>query len=125
MTPSAPGRAADALLALIFASFVAVQYNDPDPAQWMGIYGAAMVACAYDAWRGVRWWAPLAVAAVALPWAAYLFSRVAGNPGFPSFGVGQGMISEPVEETRELGGLVIVMVAMASLALRARLRKTP
>ena len=122
MRPSAAGRAVDILLALIFSSFVAVQYNDPDPLQWMGIYGAAMIAFGYDAWRGVKWWAPLAVAAVALPWAAYLFSRVVGTPGFPSFGVGQGMISSSVEETREMGGLVIVVVTMASLAVRARLR---
>lgn len=122
MRPSAAGRAVDVLLALVFASFVAVQYNDPDPAVWMSLYGAAMLAFAWDAWRGVRWWAPLAVIAVALPWAAYLFSRVAGMPGFPSFGLGQGMISEAVEQTRELGGLTLVTVAMASLSLRARFR---
>ena len=31
--------------ALLFAYFVVVQYNDPDPEVWMPIYGIAVAAC--------------------------------------------------------------------------------
>jgi hypothetical protein len=38
-------RAAAACMALVFALSVAVQWNDPDPAYWMAIYGfAALLA---------------------------------------------------------------------------------
>jgi hypothetical protein len=117
------GRLLDAVLALVFASFVVVQHNDPDPAGWMGIYGAAMAVFAWDAWRGAPRWAPLAVAAIALPWAAYLGLRVAGTPGPLDFGIGQGMLAPRVEETRETGGLVIVVVSMVALAVAIARRR--
>lgn len=117
MRPSTPGRVIEVVMALVFASFVAVQYNDPDPLVWMSMYGAAMVVCAWDAVRGAPRWAPLAVAAVATAWAAWLGLSVARGDGPIGFGLGQGMLTQRVEETRELGGLVIVAVTMAAVAV--------
>jgi hypothetical protein len=39
-------KVVNALLALMFFAFAAVQYNDPDPGLWIIIYGAMGVACA-------------------------------------------------------------------------------
>ena len=125
MRPSAPRRVIEVALALIFAAFAAVQYNDPDPLEWMALYGAAMGVCGWDALREAPRWAPISVAAVATPWAAWLGVRVARGEGPLSFGVGQGMLTQRVEETRELGGLVIVAVTMAALAVAVARRPAP
>ena len=39
------------LFALIFLSFVYVQFNDPDPILWITIYGSMVVICAMAAFN--------------------------------------------------------------------------
>lgn len=115
------GRALDALFVALFVLSAAVQYNDPDPVEWMAIY----LACAWVALRAALGHAPfraaLAVGAVALAWALTILPRVVGTPGFPTFSFGDGMKSVAIEETREAFGLLIGVAWMAAVALRARL----
>lgn len=117
-------RVADGVMALLFFASAAVQYNDPDPLRWMAVYLAAAGVSAVSAWK-----APAAartpvvasaavVGVVAAVWAATILPRVVGTPGFPTFRFGHGMENDAIEETRELGGLVITATWMAVVAAR-------
>jgi hypothetical protein len=115
------GRALDGLFVALFVLSAAVQYNDPDPVEWMAIY----LACGWVALRSAMGHAPfraaLVVGAVALAWALSILPRVVGTPGFPTFSFGEGMKSVTIEETREAFGLLIGATWMAVVVLRARL----
>jgi hypothetical protein len=106
----------------LFLFSVAVQYNDPDPVQWMAVYSGAAVA-QVAVLRGWRWarLACLLTLFAALGWALtyYLGARpfVPLARMFDQF----EMRDIAVEETREAMGLTIVSVWMAVLLLRPRL----
>jgi peptidoglycan/LPS O-acetylase OafA/YrhL len=44
-------RAVNGFLAVMFALFAVVQYNDPQPALWFLIYGVPAAFCGLAAWR--------------------------------------------------------------------------
>jgi transmembrane protein TMEM220 len=115
-------RGAALLMALLLLSFAAVQYNDPDPARWIALYGAASLVSALAAYRPRAAGLPAAaVGAVALAWAAYWASGVIGRRVDMGevFAVTR-MIDAGVEETRETLGLVLVAAWMAVVAVRGR-----
>ena len=110
------------ILATIFLLFAAVQYNDPDPAQWMLLYGGVAVHFALAAlgrlYRPAVWvW--LAVAAV---WAATLAPDFINwlRMGMPS--IVQTMKAETpwVELAREFLGLLTVAMGCGWLLWRTR-----
>lgn len=113
-------RVASFSLAAIFLFFAALQWNDPDPAFWMAIYGITALACASNAF--VRMPAVLGVFAVlgSLLYAVYLWpaeysglwDTMDGNPG--------------VEEAREAIGMLIVCAAFLYMLWRslARVKRT-
>ena len=116
-------RIVNILMALVFLMAVVVQYNDPDPIQWMAIYGAAFVISVI-VWRQGRVHpaAPLLVGAAALVWS---LSIVLGGPGGTNYlhmFDAWEMRSVNVEQAREATGLLIVAAWMAVLAVRTRLR---
>jgi len=111
-------RVLSALMALLFLFGAAVQYNDPDPLQWVAIYIAAAVA-SLMAFRDrqPRWFAGL-VGVVAEVWAATIARQVdLASLGhmFDEF----EMHSLAVEEAREATGLLIIALWMAMLFWRA------
>jgi hypothetical protein len=112
------------LMAAAFAFSAALQYNDPDPLQWMAIYGAAMVAAIWAAWRPLAypWWFPALVGAVALVWGCLLLPQVAGRVRIPELFASWEMKNERVELAREAGGLLIVAGWMTVTTLVAVLR---
>jgi len=114
-------KTANWVMAIVFMLCVAVQYNDPDPVRWMTIYGLAFAACLLFVSGKLRWPFPAAVGAAALLWAATIGPRVIGKnvPMNEVFGT-MRMISEPVEESREMGGLLIVATWMLVLLLAMR-----
>jgi hypothetical protein len=108
-----------------FLLSVVVQYNDPDPIRWMAIYGAAFVMCCLSLAGRLRWWMPALAGAVALVWAFSILPHLVGH----AIDWGQvfghmKMANGVVEETREMGGLLIVAVWMAVLTL-AKSTKAP
>jgi hypothetical protein len=106
---------------LFYAFSVVVQYNDPDPIQWMSIYGAAAVISGWAAARTLRPAIPAAVAAVALIWAATLAPSVARQlPSLIDLTSSIKMMAPGVEETREAGGLLFVASWMIAVAWRNR-----
>ena len=98
-----------ALYALLFAYSALVQLNDPDPVRWFALYGSAALLSAATVFASVPPVAFLGLACVAGLWAATL------APGVLSLAAFTG-----TEEERELGGLLLVV--LASLVLRSRAR---
>ena len=110
-----PLRVLTVLMALCFLLAVALQYNDPDPVQWMAIYGAAALACVLALARRLWRWYAVGVAVVAAVWAATLAPAVIGHVAPRDLFGKAGMLTPRVEEAREMLGLVIVVVWMAVL----------
>jgi len=95
----------------------AVQYNDPDPLRWMAIYGLAALACLLSLAGRLPRLVPVAVGLGALAWAGILAPGVVGRVSVTELFQSYAMMSETVEEAREMGGLLIVAVWMGLLAL--------
>jgi hypothetical protein len=107
---------ANVAMTVVFLLAVAVQHNDPDPVRWMAIYGLAALACVLRlAGRRARL-LPGLIGLVALAWAATLAPGVVGRVSLGDLFESYAMKSAPVEEARELGGLLIVAAWMSVLA---------
>lgn len=108
------------IMAAAFIFSIAVQYNDPDPIQWMAIYGLAAAACILSLREKLSWKFSATVGVAALAWACLIAPGVLSRPFpatmFDSF----HMTGVADEEARELGGLLIVLAWMVVLTLRAR-----
>jgi len=110
-------RVANGLMAILFLFAVAVQYNDPDPLRWMAIYGLSALACVLALAGRLLRPAPILIGVAALAWAATIAPGVVGGVSVGDLFESYAMKSEPVEEAREMGGLLIVTVWMGVLAL--------
>ena len=104
------------LMGVYFLLAAVLQYNDPDPVQWMAIYGAAALACVLALVRRLWRWYPVGVALAAALWAALLLPAVIGHVAPRDLFGNAGMLAPRVEEAREMVGLVIVAVWMTVLA---------
>jgi hypothetical protein len=117
--------ALNVLFLAMFLFSVAVQFNDPDPVRWMVMYGFAALACILELRRNQRWSFPAGIGLIALSWAASIGQNVHDvriGDLFAEF----EMKNEMVEQAREVGGLLIVVLWMFVLAASAfrRSRKT-
>lgn len=117
-------RVLNLFMALLFVFAALVQYNDPDPLRWMGLYLAAAGACIW-AWKQPQQvLAPALVGAIALVWALTLAPEVVGKVPFGEMFSAWEMKNTGVEESREMYGLAIVGGWMLVLLVQAvRLRK--
>jgi hypothetical protein len=106
---------ANGIMLLMFLFSASVQFNDPDPLRWIGIYGAAAVVCGLEIRRRVPAWAAMAVGIIALVWAASLYYRAHEVPIISLF-VEWEMRDVRIEEAREMYGLTIVAVWMIVIA---------
>ncbi len=118
-------RAAAAVMGLLFLLAVAVQYNDPDPLQWMAIYGAAALACLLAVRGRLPRWLPAVVGVIALGWAAALAPRVVGQVAPGDLFREAGMATLAIEEAREMLGLLIVAGWMLVLLAMRPGRRAP
>lgn len=105
------------LLAFAFAGFAGLQSNDPDPARWMAIYVAAMIACVFVDDTVHARWIPGGIAAVALVWAMTIVPGVLAEAELADL-VRTMKHENHAEEARELSGLLIVAVVMTAAALQ-------
>ena len=104
-------------LAVVFALFAALQYNDPDPIQWILLYGGVAVHFAMAAlgkMNRTAVWLWLAASAI---WAATLFPDFMDwiRMGEPS--IVESMKAEQpwIELTREFLGLVVAALGCGFL----------
>jgi hypothetical protein len=116
---------ANGIMLLMFLFSAAVQFNDPDPLVWIGIYGVAAAVCGLEIRRRTPALAPAAVALIAFVWAGTLYLRAHDVPVSSLFAQWE-MRDIRVEEAREMYGLAIVGVWMIVIAIvrtmRARTR---
>ncbi len=104
---------------LVFVLFAALQYNDPDPFLWIPIYLFAAFLC-WKAFKGVYltslMWVGLGLYGA---YAAYLLLDKNGVLSWASEHGAESLVesmkaTKPwIEETREFGGLLILMVVLA------------
>ncbi len=106
---------ANGIMLLMFLFSAAVQFNDPDPLVWMGIYGAAAAVCGLEIRRRAPAWVAIAVALIAFVWAASLYYRAHEVPISSLFAEWE-MRDLRIEEAREMYGLTIVGVWMIVIA---------
>lgn len=111
-------------LCVLFALFTAVQYNDPDPIQWMLLYGGVSALFGLAAtgrfYRPATWlWL-----AAALIWAATLLPDFINwiDMGEPSIVASMKAETPWVELTREFLGLLIAASACGWLLWTHRVR---
>lgn len=111
---------ANVIMLLMFLFSAAVQFNDPDPIRWIGIYCAAAVMCGLEIRGRAPAWAAAAVAVIALVWAGSLYYRAHGVPISALFAEWE-MRDVRIEEAREMYGLMIVgfwMIVIAGVGWR-------
>lgn len=110
-------RAANACFFLAYAASVALQYNDPDPLRWVAIYVAAAGACfAWEVGWVVRANAAV-IGVVAVGWAISIARNTTLLVPLSDALLDWGMHAQGSEEVREVGGLLIVGLWMAAIAL--------
>lgn len=120
-------RSLNIFFTVIFIIFAALQYNDPDPFVWIPIYLYAAFLC-WKAAQGVYHRKLLAIGLLGyLGYALYLFFDRNGVLSWANEHAAESLVTtmkaeKPwIEETREFGGLLILMIAMA-VNLRKSLR---
>ena len=103
---------------VIFVFFAALQYNDPDPYVWIPIYGYAAVLC-WQAFKG-KYYPKAYILGIVIYLAYALFLVFTGNGVIDwatqhhAESIVQTMKAEKpwIEDTREFGGLVILIVVL-------------
>jgi Transmembrane family 220, helix len=112
------GRYLNYILTGLFVLFAALQYNDPDPWRWIAIYGYAALLC-YRYASGFRpQKAALAGILFCIAYAVYLFMGTDGVFSWATEHHAENLVqtmkaTKPwIENTREFGGLLIILVAL-------------
>lgn len=107
-------------IGLVFLLFAALQYNDPDPLQWMAMYGftgVASIFAAFDKYHRWLLWIGIVINTVwmllCLP--AFMEWVQMGSPNL----AGEMKASMPyIENTREFLGLFLCWMQLLWIGLR-------
>ena len=117
-------RILNLILSILFVLFAALQYNDPDPWIWIPIYVYAATLC-FLAYQGKQYKkALIAGILVCLAYAVYLFLDKDGVLSWARDHEAESLVqtmkaTKPwIEESREFGGLLIVLLALGMNYLR-------
>jgi hypothetical protein len=120
------GRVVNLVFTGLFLLFAALQYNDPDPWRWIPIYGLAALLC----YRYATGLAPQAGAILLILFCAgygvYLFMGADGVFSWATEHRAENLVqtmkaTKPwIENTREFGGLLIIMIVLGLNYLGAR-----
>jgi hypothetical protein len=100
------------VLAVLFSLCVGLQINDPDPVEWMAIYGAAAIACALLPARRLFAAFAIAIGLIAAVWGSYLATRAFGHVGASDLFMKMSEKGGAVEVGREAVGLAIVAIGL-------------
>src|SRR6185436_8017960 len=115
---------------IVFVLFAALQYNDPDPYIWIPIYGYAAVLCFLAFRRKYFPAAYLVGIGVYLLYAVYLFFTKNGVLDWATEHQAESIVQtmkaeKPwIEDTREFGGLLILIVVLLIDYFYARRQRT-
>lgn len=116
-------RIAALLLSLLFALAAALQFDDPDAALWIAVYGSGALCCGLFAAGRLPVWLGTLVSGACAAGALYLLARDVLPIGFldPS---GREMVGVR-EPGREMLGLILVALATGLLTWWAGTRRPP
>jgi hypothetical protein len=106
------------LFIILFVGFAALQYNDPDPYIWIPIYLYAAFLCFLSIKN--KYYRPLFIVGLTVyfGYATYLFFDKTGVLSWAKEHDAENLVqtmkaTKPwIEETREFGGLFIVIIAL-------------
>lgn len=109
-------------LALLFALFAAVQFNDPDPWGWALMYGFVAAVCGLAAFGHYHTYLLYLGLGIALIWMAALVPGFVSwvKMGMPTITGSMKAESPHVELTREFLGLVLCILVLGWQWRRAR-----
>lgn len=108
------------IMLALFVTAAVVQFNDPDPALWVSVYGSAALVCAlFMAGRLPVWLAALSCGVYTL-WGLYLLLPIIGPEAFYDT-TGREMMGV-METGREMMGLLIMAGWTGFLTWRLRRR---
>ena len=118
------------VLALLFALFAIVQYNDPDPLRWIVLYGFVAFISLMAGFRKYYTWLNWLGIIVCIIWSATLFPSIRELIGEhqPSDLVESMQATKPyIEGSRESLGLLLSALVLGFHLYRHRriLRRTP
>jgi hypothetical protein len=122
----ARGRMANLVFTGLFLLFAALQYNDPDPWIWIPIYALAAWLCYRYASGGRPRQATLLLIFFCIAYGAYLFMETDGVFSWATEHHAENLVqtmkaTKPwIENTREFGGLIIVIIVLGLNYLSAR-----
>lgn len=112
-------------LAILFLFFAALQYNDSDPYIWIPIYGFAAWLC-YMAYRGRNYKKGyFAGILICIAYALFLFLNKDGVLSWVRDHESENLVqtmkaTKPwIEQTREFGGLLMIILALGINYLKA------
>ena len=111
-------RVFNVLLVGLFATAAAVQYNDPDPALWMAIYGSVALCGILYLGGWLPFWMPTLLSVACVIGALYLLVQVVGGIGFVD-PTGREMVGV-TESGREMLGLLFTAGGAAVVAYQVR-----
>ena len=107
------------ILSILFIIFAVLQYNDPDPFVWIPIYLLAAYLC-WRASQGIHHRSLYIIAiGIYVIYAIYLVFDKNGVLSWASEHAAESLVTSMkaekpwIEETREFGGLLILIIAMA------------
>ncbi len=108
----------NSLFSAAFLLSALVQWNDPDPALWMLYYFSAFV-CSICAFRRLPIYPALLTLVVGAIWGVVLLLNLAvTDVAMVEVLTSLTMSSDEVEEAREIGGLLIVVIWLGYLFFR-------
>lgn len=110
------------ILSLLFWSFAALQWNDPDPLVWIAVYGLTAVLWLWRWWVMPPWWLTLPFLLLLLVWWLSLLPAFIDwlRLGAPSLLGSMKAESPHIELVREWGGLLLVIAALLPLMPRRK-----
>lgn len=123
---SSAGRVFNLVWAGIFILFAALQYNDPDPWRWIPIYGLAAFLCYRYASGGRPRQATMLLIFFCIGYGIYLFMGANGVFSWATEHHRENLVqsmkaTKPwIENTREFGGLLIIILVLGFNYLRHR-----
>lgn len=112
------------ILSILFFLFAIVQYNDPDPWAWIGLYSFVGFVFAFAAFGKYNRWLTLAGLLICLIWMFTLVPDFINwiNMGMPTITGSMKAEAPHIELTREFLGLLVAGGALAFLYFRSRKR---
>lgn len=115
-------RFANYLMIAVFLLAAIAQYNDPDPLQWILIYGLASLACIFFALKKLHWIIASTVVFISGIWALLKIPYLTAS-GFRHMFDELTMMQTGVEAAREFLGLFIIFAWVLILAISSYNKK--